>query len=337
MRDTASQEQIAGVVHLVTERGYTAHVEQIAEGTTITVVDSDDQLEVADLDLPGVVRIDRAGVPYPLANRGAGRETTRVRVGSREIGGAELFVIGGPCAVESADQINRAARDAIAAGADALRAGAFKPRRSPYTFQGLRHDGLRLLSEARRRHGVPVVSEITSETQLDAFLSAGIDMLQIGARNMTNSELLRAVATSGLPVLLKRGFAATLDDLLLAAEYLLVGGNPQVVLCERGIRTFEPATRFTLDLNGVAWLLERTHLPVIVDPSHGTGDHRLVEPLSMAAVAAGAHGLLIEMHPDPVRAQTDAGQQLSAEAFARTAARCRSLWSHLREESLRSV
>ncbi len=240
-------------------------------------------------------------------------QTVKLRSGV-EIGGDGFVVIAGPCAVESAAQMDACAEAVARHGAHAMRGGAFKPRTSPYAFQGLGEPGLELFATAARRHHLPVVTEVMDAAQLPVVLERA-DMLQIGARNMQNFSLLKAVSRVRRPVLLKRGLAATLDEWLLAAEYILDGGNDQVVLCERGIRTFEPQLRNTLDLAGVAWIKEKTHLPVLVDPSHATGHRALVTPMALAAAAAGADGLLIEVHPEPATALCDGAQALTPAMF----------------------
>jgi 3-deoxy-7-phosphoheptulonate synthase len=247
--------------------------------------------------------------------RQPGQPTTPVSFGRGvSVGTGDFVVMAGPCALESEAQVEAAAQAVRAAGAQVLRGGAFKPRTSPYSFQGLGEPGLSLLAEAGRRLRMPVVSEVMDSAQLPAMLEE-VDVLQVGARNMQNFALLKAVARTGRPVLLKRGFGSTLDEWLLAAEYLLDGGNPHVVLCERGIRSFDTSLRNTLDLAGVAWMKQRTHLPVIVDPSHSTGIRELVAPMALAAAAAGADGLLIEVHPDPAKALCDGPQALAPPAF----------------------
>ncbi len=243
---------------------------------------------------------------------------TVVRVGQAAIGGEQFVLIAGPCAVESAAQIDETAAAVRAAGGQLLRGGAYKPRTSPYSFQGLGDTGLRLLAEAGRRHGLPVVTEVTRPDQV-AHCREQADVLQIGSRNMQNFDLLREVGRCRHPVLLKRGMAATIEELLGAAEYILAGGNEQVILCERGLRTFETSTRNTLDLSAIPVLLERTHLPVIVDPSHAAGARRYVPPLARASKAAGAHGLLIEIHPRPDEALCDGAQSLTLPAWHRLA------------------
>jgi 3-deoxy-7-phosphoheptulonate synthase len=235
-------------------------------------------------------------------------------MGRVEIGGPGFVVMAGPCAVEDAEQTERTAAEVAAAGAHVLRGGVFKPRTSPYAFQGMGEPGLRILAEAGRRHGLPLISEVMDASQIP-LMEEYADILQVGARNMQNFTLLRALGKVRKPVLLKRGLAATIEEWLLAAEYLLDGGNEQVILCERGIRTFETAMRNTLDLAAVAYVKQRSHLPVIVDPSHATGDPALVVPMALAAAAAGADGLLVEVHPWPERALCDGQQALTPQRF----------------------
>jgi 3-deoxy-7-phosphoheptulonate synthase len=239
-----------------------------------------------------------------------------VPIGPVVLGGREVVVMAGPCAVESEEQVFATARAVAAAGASILRGGAFKPRTSPYSFQGLGQEGLELLAAAGRAHGLSVVTEVVAPEDV-ALVARHADVLQVGARNMQNFRLLEALGEAGRPVLLKRGLVATLEELLLAAEYVLAAGNPDVILCERGIRTFARETRNTLDLASIPLLKERSHLPVIVDPSHGTGLRALVPPLARAALAAGADGLIVEVHPDPDRALSDGPQSLTFAAFAR--------------------
>lgn len=260
------------------------------------------------------MRLAAPSHPYHLARREARSDRTRVRVGDIEIGGDQLVVIAGPCSVESEQQIHTAARMVAEAGAHILRGGCYKPRTSPYSFQGLGEEGLRYLRAAGRAVGLPVVSEVM-EGELADLVADYVDILQVGSRNMQNFSLLKRLGKVDKPVLLKRGFSATYEDLLMAAEYLLEGGNEQVILCERGIRTFEEYTRNTLDLAAVPVLKELSHLPVIVDPSHGTGRRDLVLPMARAAVVAGADGVMIEVHPDPDHSLSDPQQTLSAEAF----------------------
>lgn len=262
---------------------------------------------------PAVEDVLRLTEPYPLCSRRLHPEPTVVSVGGARFGGGHFGLIAGPCAVESEEQIFTAARQAKAAGVCLLRGGAFKPRTSPYDFSGLGAEGLRLLIAAGHETGLPVVSELMSTAQLDAF--ADVDVIQIGARNMQNFELLRQVGHTDKPILLKRGLANTLQELLMSAEYIMAGGNHRVILCERGIRTFETATRNTLDLSAIPMLHEMTHLPVIVDPSHASGIARLVKPMALAATACGADGLMIEVHNDPAHAKCDGPQSLTPGAF----------------------
>ncbi|NTX06975.1 3-deoxy-7-phosphoheptulonate synthase [Myxococcus sp. CA040A] len=241
-------------------------------------------------------------------------EGTRVRAGSVEVGGPGFVVMAGPCAVEGVEQVDRTAAAVAQAGAHVLRGGVFKPRTSPYAFQGMGEPGLQLLADTGRRHGLPIISEVMETAQIP-FMAESADILQVGARNMQNFSLLRALGKIRRPVLLKRGLSATVQEWLLAAEYILEGGNEQVLLCERGIRTFETEMRNTLDLAAVAWAKQRTHLPVIVDPSHATGQVELILPMSLAAAAAGADGLLIEVHAKPEQALCDGAQALTPERF----------------------
>jgi 3-deoxy-7-phosphoheptulonate synthase len=260
----------------------------------------------------------------PRSGRASRPSGSVVRVGEVELGGASIPLIAGPCAVESREQTEKIARAVVKSGATILRGGAYKTRTSPYAFQGLGAEGLDVLRDVGRALGVPVCSEILDASHLDAF-AGKVDLLQIGARNMQNVTLLRAVGASGIPVLLKRGMAATVDEWLLAAEYVMAGGNDRVILCERGIRTFEPSTRATLDLAAVVVAKNRTHLPVIVDPSHAAGRRALVPALSRAALAAGADGLIVEVHHDPDRALSDGPQALTPQTFEDLVGECRKI------------
>ena len=279
--------------------------------------------------LPGVRAVQRLAEPYPLAARTGHPEDTVVSVGKARIG-QDFCLIAGPCAVESSEQVTSIARQVSAAGAQLLRGGAFKPRTSPYTFGGLGAEGLELLCRAGRETGMPVVSEITDPRQLSLFRE--VDVLQVGARNMQNFELLRELGRQEKPVLLKRSFGATVTELLQAAEYILAGGNERVILCERGIRTFETDSRATLDVAGIAALKEQSHLPVLADPSHAAGRRELVTPLALAAAAAGADGLMIEVHDRPAEALSDGRQALTCGEFARLARRVQALTALLRQE-----
>jgi len=315
MRTEAAQEEIDGVKKVVADEGLETYVmvgqERIVMGVVGVGVERVQHVEL----MPGVEKIIRVSKPYKLASNEHHPDRSSIRVGPVEIGaGAPLAVIAGPCAVESREQVLATARWVKREGATLMRGGAFKPRSSPYAFQGLGIEGLKLLAEAREETGLPVVSEITDPADVPVF-DQYVDMLQVGARNMANFVLLKAVGQSKKPVLLKRGLSATIDELLMAAEYILSAGNANVILCERGIRTFETATRNTLDLSAVPVIQERTHLPILVDPSHGTGHRPLVRPLAVAGAAVGADGIIIEVHPDPPTARSDSEQSLSFPEF----------------------
>lgn len=257
--------------------------------------------------------VRRIQEPYKAANRKMHPEDTVIQVGDVKIGGGNFAIIAGPCSVESEEQICDIAAAVKASGAQMMRGGAFKPRTSPYAFQGMRADGIKLLEEAKEKTGLPIVTEIMDLSQLPLF--ENVDVIQVGARNMQNFELLKGLGKVNKPILLKRGLANTLQELLMSAEYIMAGGNEQVILCERGIRTFETATRNTLDLSCIPVLRKMTHLPIIIDPSHATGNASLVKPMAMAATVAGADGLIIEVHNNPARALCDGPQSLTPEAF----------------------
>jgi 3-deoxy-7-phosphoheptulonate synthase len=317
MKEGASPAQIDAVIKRVESVGASAHVSQ---GEVVTVIGAiGDREHVANLGLEGAPGVDHLVPilkPYKLASAQYKRgERTVVDVDGRKVGGSHFATIAGPCTVESHDVMMESARVVRDAGAQLLRGGAYKPRTSPYSFQGLGEAGLRLLAEAKEETGLPIVTELMDIRDLDAVVEVA-DVVQVGARNMQNYTLLTEVGRTGKPVLLKRGLSATLEELLMAAEYVLKEGNPDVLLCERGIRTFEPGYRFTLDLMAVPVLRELTHLPVIVDPSHAAGKRSLVEPLSLAAAAAGADGLIVELHPCPEDAVCDGPQALLADEFA---------------------
>jgi len=276
-----------------------------------------DERKLSELNLPAYEMVDEVKPilsSYKMVSREFQAHDTRINVGDVEIGGGKLIVMAGPCSVESTEQIEETAETVKKSGAKILRGGAFKPRTSPYAFQGLGEEGLKMMQIAGEKSKLPIITEVMTSRDVDLVASYA-DILQIGARNMQNYRLLKAVGGVKTPVLLKRGPSATLEELLLAAEYIVSEGNPNVMLCERGIRTYENAYRNTLDLNAVAWLKQKTHLPVIVDPSHGTGVKELVGPLSLAAVAVGADGLIIEVHPEPKKALSDAQQQLTPDEF----------------------
>ncbi|MGI6604668.1 MAG: 3-deoxy-7-phosphoheptulonate synthase [bacterium] len=317
MQADATRAEIENLISRLKEVGFGVHISQGTERTIIGALGGNREAlaQQAVEALPGVERVVPVVHPYKLVSREFHPERTVVRVGDVVIGGEEVVAIAGPCAVENERQLLETAQAVKAAGARVLRGGAFKPRSSPYSFQGLGEEGLRLLALAREATGLPIVTEALDVRTLEQ-VATHADMIQIGARNMQNFELLREVGALRLPVLLKRGLSATIEEWLLAAEYIMHEGNEQVVLCERGIRSFETATRNTLDLAAVPMLHRLSHLPVIVDPSHATGRWRLVEPLSLAAVAAGADGLIIEVHPNPAEALSDGPQSLTPTRFA---------------------
>jgi len=316
MKDGATEQQIEHVIERIREAGYQAHVTRGTERCIVAAVGSGRRHEIEALQAaPGVDNVVPIAQPYKLVSRQVRPEGSIVDVGGVRIGNGEpVVVIAGPCSVESREQLLTTARAVKSAGARLLRGGAYKPRTSPYDFQGLGEEALELLAEARRETGLPVVTEVMSTEDVDTICEHA-DMLQVGARNMQNFALLRRLATIDKPVLLKRGPSATVKEWLLAAEYLLTGGNPKVVLCERGIKTFETETRNTIDLAAVALAKELSHLPVIADPSHGTGRRSLIAPLSKAAIAVGADGLIIEVHPNPERALSDGPQSLDCREF----------------------
>ncbi len=321
MKKGASEQDIQGLIARIQEQGFRAHLSRGEERTIVGVVGDD--RKVADEGmfetLPGVAECVRVLKPYKLASRDFHPQDTVVKVGGGkgavEVGAERVVVMAGPCAVESLDQVRAVAEVARKAGAAMLRGGAFKPRSSPYSFQGLGEEGLKILAKAREATGLPVVTEVMTPEAVP-LVETWSDCLQIGARNMQNYNLLQACGKAKKPVMLKRGLSGTIEELLMAAEYILASGNQGVILCERGIRTYERATRNTLDLSAVPVLKELSHLPVVVDPSHGTGKRSLVAPMALAAVAAGADGLIIEVHPDPPRALSDGPQSLTPAMFA---------------------
>ncbi|HWL07364.1 MAG TPA: 3-deoxy-7-phosphoheptulonate synthase [Planctomicrobium sp.] len=315
MKHGVSDEAIKSIAQKVEQMGLKAHIIYGTERTVIAAVgDKRDQERETLESFEGVEKVVPILAPYKVASREAKPEPTVIRVLDLVLGGGNVGVIAGPCSVESEAQILESARQVKAAGAKGLRGGAFKPRTSPYAFQGLKEEGLKLLAAAREETGLAVVTEVMTPHHVE-LVARYADVLQIGARNMQNYHLLQAVGEIRKPVLLKRGPSATIEEFLLAAEYILDQGNQDVILCERGIRTFEAHTRFTLPLATVPYLRERTHLPIVIDPSHGTGIASLVPPMCAAAVAVGADGLIIEVHPDPKKAMSDGAQSLSPEAF----------------------
>ncbi|MBV9473085.1 MAG: 3-deoxy-7-phosphoheptulonate synthase [Solirubrobacterales bacterium] len=322
MKPTATEQEVQAVIDRVQSVGARTHLSRGEELTVIGAIG--DREHVARLELEGTPGVDRVVPilkPYKLASSQFKHDRrTVLEIGSRKIGGENFALIAGPCTVESREQTLETARVVRDAGAALFRGGAYKPRTSPYAFQGLGQEGLRLLAEAKRETGLPVVTEVMDSRDLEAVLEVA-DVVQIGARNMQNYSLLSEVGRCGRPALLKRGLSSTLEELLMAAEYILKEGNPNVMLCERGIRTFETAYRYTLDLTAVPVLKELSHLPVIVDPSHAAGRRDLVTPLSLAAAAAGADGIIVEVHPRPEEAICDGAQALLADEFAAYAER----------------
>jgi len=315
MQEGASEAQIQAVIDRMVALGFTVHRSTGVVHTLLGGVGPAERVEPADFEvLEGVKEARRIMSPYKLASRHFRPAGTVVKAGDVEIGGSRVVVMACPCSVESREQVMRIAERVARAGARVIRGGAFKPRTSPYTFQGLGEEGLRWLREAADQHGLLVVSEVMDQTQIP-LVAAYADILQVGARNMQNFNLLREVGRQAKPVLLKRGISATIEELLLSAEYILVEGNYDVILCERGIRTFETSTRNTMDLAAIPVVKKLSHLPIIADPSHGTGRRDKVLPMARAAVAAGADGLLIEVHHDPDHALSDGAQSLWPEQF----------------------
>jgi len=316
MSDSATPEQIEHVIQRIREAGFQPHITRGTERTIVAAVGSGGRRhEIEALSVaPGVDTVVAIAEPFKLGCRQTRPEPSVVNVGGVKIGGEEVVVIAGPCSVESREQLLETAHGVKRAGATMLRGGAYKPRTSPYEFQGLGIEALKILREAREQTGLPVVTEVMSTEDVDVICEYA-DMLQVGARNMQNFALLRRLATTNKPILLKRGPSAIVKEWLLAAEYLLSGGNNQVVLCERGIKTFETATRNTIDLASIALAKELSHLPVMADPSHGTGKQSLIGAVARAAIAVGADGIIIEVHPCPERALSDGPQSLDLAQF----------------------
>lgn len=315
LKQNADKSQLERLENWIRERGLDIHK---SEGTNSTILGLVGDTSKIDIDLLGALEIvenvKRVSEPYKNANRKFHPRDTVVDVNGIKIGGGNFAVIAGPCSVESEEQICEVAAAVKASGAAMLRGGAFKPRTSPYAFQGMRGEGIALLEKAKANTGLPIVTEIMDASQLPLF--ENVDVIQVGARNMQNFELLKVLGKQSKPILLKRGLSSTIEELLMSAEYIMAGGNENVILCERGIRTFETATtRNTLDLCAIPVLKERSHLPVVIDPSHATGVARLVKPMSIAAAAAGADGLIIEVHNNPEKALCDGKQSLTPEAF----------------------
>ncbi|MDR0897754.1 MAG: 3-deoxy-7-phosphoheptulonate synthase [Oscillospiraceae bacterium] len=314
LKENANPKQVDNLTKWLKQRGFDLHMSVGAHHSLIGLIGDTSQLDIdliSSLDVVAAVR--RIQEPYKNANRKFHTQDSIVEVGGARIGGGQFMMIAGPCSVESRDQILSVARSVKVSGAHLLRGGAFKPRTSPYAFQGLHGQGIELLLEARAETGLPIITEIMDINHLPLFEE--VDVIQVGARNMQNFELLKELGMTRKPILLKRGLANTIEELLMSAEYIMSGGNENVILCERGIRTFETATRNTLDISAIPVLHKLTHLPVVVDPSHGTGASDLVYPMALAAVAAGADGLIIEVHNDPAHALCDGKQSLTPEQF----------------------
>jgi 3-deoxy-7-phosphoheptulonate synthase len=331
MRALASEQDIANVCEKIQSLGFRPHVMPGAERTAIGITGNHGPVPPAEFeDLPGVAEAIPVSKPYKLVSREVKPDDTIVNVAGVAIGGAELALCAGPCSVETREQILASARAVKAAGAQLLRGGAYKPRTSPYAFQGLGEEGLRYLAEARAETGLGIVTEAIDVETFD-LVEEYTDCIQIGARNMQNFSLLRRAGRSRKPVLMKRGMSNTLEEFLMAAEYILSEGNYQVILCERGVRTFADHTRNTLDLSVVPAVQRLSHLPIIVDPSHGTGKRDKVHPMALAAVAAGASGLIVEVHPNPDRALSDGYQSLYPSQFEELAGECRAISDLLRK------
>ena len=324
LKQNPNRGQLESLISWLQEKGIIIHTSIGEAHTILGLVGDTSKLDIdliAALDI--VEDVKRVQEPYKNANRKFHPEDTVVKVGNTQIGGGNLTLMAGPCSVESEEQMVTVAKAVKAAGATLLRGGAFKPRTSPYAFQGLHEDGLKLLLKAKEATGLPVVTEIMDASHLPLF--DDVDVIQVGARNMQNFELLKVLGKTHKPILLKRGLANTIQEWLMSAEYIMAGGNDQVILCERGIRTYETATRNTLDLSCIPVLREKTHLPILVDPSHATGVARLVKPMAMAATAAGADGLMIEVHNDPKHALCDGAQSLTPDEFADVVRRVRGI------------
>ena len=317
MKQGFTQEQLDSAIRTMEEGGVKVMVSKGSETTILGAEGNAANIDQEKLSLlPGVDRVMRVSEPYKKANRKYHPDNTVIDLGGGAlIGGERLAVIAGPCSVESKEQITGVAQAVKAAGAAALRGGAYKPRTSPYSFQGLAHEGIKLLQEAKAATGLPIVTEIMSTDNIEMFEMC-VDVIQVGARNMQNFDLLKQLGKTSKPILLKRGLSSTIEEWLMSAEYIMAGGNDQVILCERGIRTFETFTRNTLDLSAVLAVKQLSHLPVVVDPSHACGKAWMVERMSMAAIAAGADGLIVEVHNDPKNALCDGAQSITPEQFS---------------------
>ena len=322
LKENPNPSQLKNLVEWLRSMGVTVHITEGQQQTILGLVGDTSQIDIDLIRALDIVEdVKRIQEPYKSANRKFHPKDTVIQVGDLKIGGGHFQIIAGPCSVESEEQILMVAEAVKLAGGTILRGGAFKPRTSPYAFQGLRGDGIKLLIKAREATGLPIVTEIMDISQLELF--SDVDIIQVGARNMQNFELLKALGKIDRPILLKRGLSNTFQELLMSTEYIMAGGNEQVILCERGIRTFETYTRNTLDLSAIPVLKILSHLPVIIDPSHATGMAKLVPPMALAATAAGADGLIIEVHNDPEHALSDGAQSVTPEQFERMAAKIR--------------
>lgn len=314
LKKNAEKSEVERLIHNIEDLGLKTHMIEGEQSSIIGLVGDTTKINDDDISANEVVEaVRRVQEPYKLANRKFHQDDTVIDVNGVKIGGANFQIIAGPCSVESREQITEIAKDVKKSGARFLRGGAFKPRTSPYAFQGLHDDGIKLLLEAKKETGLPIVTEIMSIAHIDLF--ADVDVIQVGARNMQNFELLKELGRCDKPILLKRGLANTLEELLMSAEYIMASGNENVILCERGIRTFETATRNTLDISAIPMLKSVSHLPVIVDPSHACGIAWMVEPMAKAAAAVGADGLIVEVHNNPAKALCDGKQSITPEAF----------------------
>ena len=331
LKSGTTDKQIENLATWLKAQGLTVHLSKGSDHTIVGLVGDTSKIDaelIESLDIVDTVK--HISEPFKSANRKFHPDDSVISVGNTSVGGDTFAIMAGPCSVESEEQVMAIARAVKAAGATMLRGGAFKPRTSPYDFQGLKADGIEFLLHAKKETGLPIVTEIMNANHLPLF--EDVDVIQVGARNMQNFELLKELGRTQKPILLKRGLANTLKELLMSAEYIMAGGNENIILCERGIRTFETYTRNTLDLSAVPMLRELTHLPVIIDPSHATGVSRLVKPMALAAAACGAHGLMIEVHNDPLHALCDGAQSLTPEAFADVTASVRRVLAAVKED-----
>ena len=314
LKQNAEQNEVNALLKQLEDMGFDHHYSKGENSTIVGIIGDTSTLDTDDLKTIDVVAdVKRVSEPFKLANRKFHPDSSIFNIAGRTVGEGHFSVIAGPCSVETIPQMTETAEAVKKSGASFLRGGAFKPRTSPYSFQGLHDEGLKILLEAKKATGLPIVTEIMNQAHLDLF--EDVDIIQVGARNMQNFELLKELGKINKPILLKRGMSSTIDELLMSAEYIMAGGNEQVILCERGIRTFETSMRNTLDISAVPMLKSKTHLPVIVDPSHAAGIRFMVEPLTMAAIAAGADGVMIEVHNNPEKALCDGMQSLTPQAF----------------------